>query len=442
MRLLLLAYYFPPIGGAGAQRNTKLARYLPERGFEIDVITGPLSDGHRWAPQDETMIAEIHESVRVHRIPGPEPSWSSGWRRRTERWLRRPWPWQGWWADQTVRLALERARDVDLVYCSLAPFAVAPAAIEISRQLDRPLVLDLEDPWALDEMLIFETGLHRRLELRTMERVLRTAAGIVMNTPESAARVLETFPRLRSTPVTSIVNGYDSADFDGPPPPRTDDAFRIVHTGTLHSVEQDRHPRLRRFVGGGTEAHIASRSLIYLLRAVDELLGERPDLADRIEVHLAGRLTDADRREIGDSHLVHEHGFLPHRETIGLIRSADLLFLPMHDVPAGSRAAIVPCKSYEYLASKRPILAAVPDGDLRDMLADSGTARLARPTDVAELKTGIAEAIDAAAAGLGSPGGNDALLARIERQSLTSCVVEFLDVIHTSNGNADLLLAS
>jgi glycosyltransferase involved in cell wall biosynthesis len=442
MRVLLLAYYFPPIGGAGAQRNTKLARYLPERGFELDVITGPLSNGHRWAPQDETMIDEIHESVRVHRVPGPEPSWSSGWRRRTERWLRRPWPWQQWWAEHSVRLALERFRDVDLVYCSLAPFAVASAAIRVSRQLDKPLVLDLEDPWALDEMLIFETGLHRLLELRTMERVLRAADGIVMNTPESAARVLETFPRLGSMPVTSIVNGYDSADFEGPPPVRTDDTFRIVHTGTLHSFEQDRHPRLRRFVGGGTEAHIASRSLIYLLQALDELLGERPEAADRIEVHLAGRLTNADRRVIGESHLVREHGFLPHTETIALVRSADLLFLPMHDVVVGSRAAIVPCKSYEYLASKRPILAAVPDGDLRDLLADSGTARLVRPTDVAAIKTGIAEAIDFAASGLPGPAANDALLARIERQALTSCTVEFIERVQMSNGSTDLLLAS
>ena len=43
-----------------------------------------------------------------------------------------------------------------------------------------------------------------------------------------------------------------------------------------------------------------------------------------------------------------------------LISSADLLFLPMHELPEGTSARIVPCKTYEYLASGRPVLAAVP----------------------------------------------------------------------------------
>ena len=76
-----------------------------------------------------------------------------------------------------------------------------------------------------------------------------------------------------------------------------------------------------------------------------------------------------------------EHGYLEHAQSVALMRSADLLFLPMHDIAAGRRATIVPGKTYEYLASGRPILAAVPDGDARDMLAGSPQARLCRPGD-------------------------------------------------------------
>ena len=66
--------------------------------------------------------------------------------------------------------------------------------------------------------------------------------------------------------------------------------------------------------------------------------------------------------------------FIPHAGTIELMRSADLLFLPMHDLPPGRRAGLVPQKTYEYLAARRPILAAVPDGDARDLLEASGVA--------------------------------------------------------------------
>ena len=64
------------------------------------------------------------------------------------------------------------------------------------------------------------------------------------------------------------------------------------------------------------------------------------------------------------------------------MRSADLLFLPMHDVPPGSRVGIVPGKTYEYLAWETPILAAVPDGDIAEILTEGQATRSSarRPT--------------------------------------------------------------
>ena len=74
------------------------------------------------------------------------------------------------------------------------------------------------------------------------------------------------------------------------------------------------------------------------------------------------------------------------------MRSADLLFLPMHDLPAGRRARLVPGKTYEYLASGRPLLAAVPDGDARDLVSRYADAYVCRPTDVAAMTAAIREA--------------------------------------------------
>jgi hypothetical protein len=67
------------------------------------------------------------------------------------------------------------------------------------------------------------------------------------------------------------------------------------------------------------------------------------------------------------------------------MRSADLLFLPMHDLPRGVRAGLLPYKTYEYLGSRRPILAAVPDGDVRDMLEPLPSATVVRPADAAAM---------------------------------------------------------
>jgi glycosyltransferase involved in cell wall biosynthesis len=75
-------------------------------------------------------------------------------------------------------------------------------------------------------------------------------------------------------------------------------------------------------------------------------------------------------------------GYLPHAESVALLRSADLLFLPMHALPRGERARIVPGKTYEYLAARRPILAAVPEGDARDLVLASGLGDVCEPNDV------------------------------------------------------------
>ena len=38
-RILILSYYFPPMGGGGVQRMLKFAQYLPEFGWEPHILT-------------------------------------------------------------------------------------------------------------------------------------------------------------------------------------------------------------------------------------------------------------------------------------------------------------------------------------------------------------------------------------------------------------------
>ena len=332
--------------------------------------------------------------------------------------------------EHAIPLALEAGRDADVVYASISPYSTAGAAATVGRRLGVPVVFDFEDPWALDEMLVHETSLHARLERRTMGRKLEHANAIVMNTNEAAARLRQAFPRLGGIPVHAIPNGFDADDFAGFPAERSTGTFRIVHTGSLHTELGGQRQLLRRLVGGATPGvEFASRSLVYLTRALDELVAADQGIAARIELHLAGRLTDGDRAVVAHLPFVQEHGFLPHDETIVLIRSADLLFLPMHDVAPGRRVTIVPCKTYEYLASRRPVLAAVPDGDARDLLTAAGNARLCRPTDVAGMKDALLTALRDAEVGVEARPPAEAVLASIEWRTLTGRIAGVIDSV-------------
>ena len=65
----------------------------------------------------------------------------------------------------------------------------------------------------------------------------------------------------------------------------------------------------------------------------------------------------------------------------------------MQDLPDGVRAGLVPSKTYEYMASGTRILAAVPDGDARDVLLAVGTATVCRPADVECLTNALRERV-------------------------------------------------
>jgi glycosyltransferase involved in cell wall biosynthesis len=421
-RVLFLAHHYPPLGGA-VGRIVGIARYLPELGYEPVVVTGPGAQPNRWSPRDERQLAKVADA-EVHRVPGPEPGSRTGLRGRIERALDQPPPWIRWWTANVGPVA-RQVGEVDLILASLIPYETAFAAAELSRELGVPWVADLEDPWALDEMRVAPTAIHQRRDLARMRRGLATASAIVMNTAEAAARVRRELPELDPARVVGIPTGFDSADFSGPVPSRDDGAFRIVHTGSMHTDLGHDHrktQRMRRLLGGtSVDVDILTRSHVYLVQAIERLADPR------IELHLAGDLTDADRAVNARHDFVRAHGHLPHDETLALMRSADLLFLPMHELPPGRRAGLVPCKAYEYVASGRPILAAVPDGDARDLMNGLARASVCRPSDI----DGMVEAIRARLHGT-APTHGDAdreaeAVAALERRSIVADLAAVCD---------------
>jgi glycosyltransferase involved in cell wall biosynthesis len=399
-RLLFHSYHFPPIGGSGAQRPLRMARFLHELGYEPVVVTGGGATADRWAPEDETLVAEIPAELDVRRLPAAaEPGGSSRWRGRAERWLFLRPRWSRWWIEGSTQLGAQAPADVDLIYVWMQPYDSAFAGTALSKRLGKPWVADLGDPWALDEMMVYPSALHRRRDLARMGAQLATAAAIVMSTPEAVRRLLAAFPHLADRPVVAIPNGFAAEDFDGPRPVRDDGTFRIVHTGYLHTELGLQHRRslpFRRVLRGSVPGlDILTRSHVHLVEAVNRLLASDPSLREVVELHLAGVLTGADREVAARCPAVKLHGYVAHGASVELMRSADLLFLPMQNLPHGVRATIVPGKTYEYLASGTTVLGAVPEGDARDILAEAGNSVLVRPDDVDGLVDALRDRIEA-----------------------------------------------
>ena len=343
--VLFLAYFFPPLGGPGTQRSAKLVRDLPGHGHQPLVVTGPGASRDRWDPEDRTLLADVPDGTRVVRVPGTPPAGMS----RTQRWLDLTSPFAGWWVDRAVAAARPLLADADVIYAGMAPYETAFAAARLAAESGLPWVADLRDPWALDEMQMYPTAVHRRRTANSMRSVLASAHAIIMNTPEAAAALVDAFPELGMKLVRSVPNGYDAADFPprvGAPRP-ADGRFRIVHTGSLHTedgLRQERRRRMHGLVGGVAPVDILARSHVHLVAALREVARRDPQLGEAVELHLAGVLTEADRQVAeGVGAVVARLSRSPAQRRAGAVgRPA----LPPHARPAdGRRARLVPGKT-------------------------------------------------------------------------------------------------
>src|SRR3954447_6797241 len=151
-RLLFHSYHYPPIGGSGAQRPLRMTRYLLDLGYRSTVVTGGGATEDRWAPDDRTLEREVPADVEILRLDARNepPATDPRWRGRAVRWLGVPSRWSEWWVQGSVALARPAARESDLIYVWMQPYASAEAGSALSRDSGRPWVADLGDPWALD----------------------------------------------------------------------------------------------------------------------------------------------------------------------------------------------------------------------------------------------------------------------------------------------------
>ncbi|QJE97071.1 glycosyltransferase family 4 protein [Luteolibacter luteus] len=439
-KVLFIAYHFPPSGGGGVQRSLKFVKYLPECGYDPVVLTAKPNNERRWTPTDQALLDEVPKSVRVTSVSLPDEVHVPGKLERAARELLGMRSRFGLtWMNEVIEAGTElvEKEQPELIFVTLSPFEGADAAAEISRRTGIPWVADLRDPWALDEFQLHRSRWHRGLEKMQMEASLSTAAMIIMNTPESARRLAEAFPRLKKNNIVSLTNGYDASDFSGEVEPINGaDKFAIVHSGYFHAesglTERDRqfqYKLLGRTIPG---VERLPRSHFYLLRALEEWLKEDPSIVNEVRVHCVGVLSQSDTALIERSSaklLFDCSGYLSHAECLRYVRGADLLFLPMHKMPSGMKAGIVPGKAYEYMAAGRPILATVPDSDARDFVLNAGTGVVCDPGDVPGMLAALKEQHLKWKNGRAKPRSNEDFVRQFERKNLTLKLAGLLDQV-------------
>lgn len=369
-RLLILCYFYPPLGGGGVHRVLSFTRHLPALGWDCSVVCAGEED--YWV-KDDTLIQQVPAATEVLRVKGGGP-WDrlrarggsgrrSGaafgrLRRWSDFWLL-PDAYVGW-ARRARRAVTERlARgDVDVLLSSSPPDSVHLAARDAARQGRSrvPWVADFRDPWVGLHFRRPPTAWHARRQA-ALERSVLQQADRVLAASRTHAADLRAALGAAGDRVEHLPNGFEPAAA-GPGATPDRERFLIAFTGTLAQMP---------------DAEI-------LLEAVHDVLARRPEARRRLRVQLAGAYESGyeDRAiALGLKGIVEFLGPRPHGETRDLQRRADLLAF-WKPRGAGYRT-MVPGKLYEYLESQRPIVALLDPEDEAAVLARQGGAAVLTP---------------------------------------------------------------
>lgn len=387
-RAILISCYYPPDGGAGAQRPRKLAEHAQRCGWDLTVVTRqPPAKRSSWEPKDES-LADAGEPAKVVRVPMGA---------QTTAGAMVPGPAGA--EDPFLAEVLEAVRSelnshpVDAVILTMPPYGMSPIAPAVREISDVPIFVDLQDPWALDGACSYANKSQWAVTNRWMHEVLSMADGVIANTPEAGLELTRAVADLSPDRVAVVNNGCTVAEFQGPMPARPeamgDEGLHLVHTGTLHSHAFERTRglmgQIRKRRNFRVEPiSIGGRTAYHLLRAMHLLSKQAPALINDLHLTLVGVEDEPTRRIVEQSpcrERVRLTGFVPYSESVAWIRHADALFVPLFGLPKGHRSRIIPSKSYEYLASGRPIVGALPEGDARELIERSGRGHCADPCD-------------------------------------------------------------
>jgi len=417
-RVLFISYPFPPVGGSPVQRPAKLAKYLPQWGWDVEILTAA-HDRFPW--YDETLLVDIPAKVRVHRIPGYEPACLAekigsllcrfsgtdacntnpgGPGRQGGQPGRRIIDALYWrmaklmnhigrqngeslWIQPAVKAALRlhRRRPFDVLVSTGPPHFTHQVAQRVAHETNLPWIAELRDPLLSD----FDRTAPRHQQVqhqKRLERMIMKNADRVITTCETLKQnLLSRYPQGQQNTIHVVTNGFDRDDLK-----------------PLTNENKTRNKRDFVFIAAG--AFYGRREIARLINPLQQVLNKHPQWQGRVRITVAGTLDAQQRRqwEKQKPAWLNFAGYLNHASTIQQIASAHCAILV---VPSCRHSYLsVPGKTFELLALPTHLLALVaPDSPTEHIVQSAGGATIAPFEDSARTAEAMENIIRAHFAG-------------------------------------------
>ncbi|MCD4830052.1 MAG: glycosyl transferase [Candidatus Cloacimonetes bacterium] len=341
-RLLLIAYYWPPAGGAGVLRWLRFCHHLPAHGWQPTVITTRAGDypflDHSLEEPDVRVVRTSTPTYggMFRMVAGRKAALPYGDLRTASQdsMLKRLMYWtrtnlvvpdaRVMWAPFATGAATRELRRApfDAVVTTGPPHSTHLTGLQLKRRFGRPWLADFRDPWSRISWLSLggPSRLTRAAHERLERRVFAASDAQTIFSPYFA----DIFP---PGDKHVLYNGYDEREMEGLEHRRSD-RFRIKYVGRI-TAGRDITPLLDALQAEAMPD--AELSLVGVFeQPPEDILHGRPGI----------RLRNVP--------------FGPHRQALDETMNAEVVVL-LSERYADTRG-IIPLKLFEYIGSRTFIL--------------------------------------------------------------------------------------
>lgn len=402
MNIMMIAYYYPPMGGGGVQRTLKFVKYLSKMGHTVHILTVKKDDDSNNSSSDHsdafsnvfihrTDIKKINSLRRITNIKQNSPIESKipvlqkkFWAEKYVRKLAKkiildmynmkyvPDDICGW-IDYAVAEGRKIIKDnkIDIIYSTSSPYSAHLIGYELAKETNIKWIADFRDPWANNQFTNFNYVIKRK-HAKLEAKVVRKADIIISVSEPIIDSYRGIYKNEKKDKFVVIPNGYDEEDFvnlnlDAS---KANERFMILYNGMIYG----------------------KRSPEKILKAIDNLIKKNKIPRDKIEIIFQGK--------IGNEHIATINNFIkiypevlktidqvPHSQSLELLEKANALLLIIDD-GKGSEG-IYTGKIFEYIRSGKVIIGIVPNGVARELIKNTRTGYTAYPSRNDEIERAI-----------------------------------------------------
>lgn len=353
-RVLLVCYYFPPLGLGGVGRPLNLFKQLPRHGYDCDILTVKPVLYRAYEPE----LLDGLDKSRIHRAGSRDPQrllYLLGFRKVKAATISKgravsekffPDSKVGW-VKPAVRLGRKLCdrNKYDVIISTSPPMSSHLIGLELSKTFNIPLVADFRDFWTIYKVEEVFSEPEKLQRGQALLRQIKDSAAAITGVNGSIVEYLGKGE--------TITNGYDisfAEDWKAEPPRGR---FTVGLLGHQHDTKE-------------------LQPLVELLHAVAARCDDRPKLR-LLQVGEADvAWLKAVFFESGCDIEIDARGRLPRKMTIQTLSQAHLFYIGISEREG---PGFLPGRLFDLLASGRPIIASTRgDSEVARLLAPCGHA--------------------------------------------------------------------